>query len=228
MAREPWLLDSIRFCSGAAVAVSSSSSAIPLLTLLPRGDDGGDDDEENEGLGDTARRVLDRNLSRLWPRRRNPPTITGSCYGGENLARAPAHGGAPMPTRRSRIVEALCERGSWTRHACMGLLRGARSADDGSPVVRAREAGDWPALPAASTTTAAAAVARGRGGPGIFALLRALCARAWPASARRPQARARTIGLDASAANSRWGDGVVMLGSKPKLENQWQAGTRHC
>jgi hypothetical protein len=147
---------------------------------------------------------------------------------GKNLARAPAHGGAPMPTRRSRIVEALCERGSWTRHACMGLLRGARSADDGSPVVRAREAGDWPALPAASTTTAAAAVARGRGGPGIFALLRALCARAWPASARRPQARARTIGLDASAANSRWGDGVVMLGSKPKLENQWQAGTRHC
>jgi hypothetical protein len=95
MAREPWLLDSIRFCSGAAVAVSSSSSAIPLLTLLPRGDDGGDDDEENEGLGDTARRVLDRNLSRLWPRRRNPPTITGSCYGGgKPRSRARARGRA--------------------------------------------------------------------------------------------------------------------------------------
>nr|CAB3477911.1 unnamed protein product [Digitaria exilis] len=89
MAREPWLLDSIRLCSGGTVVVAASSSssaaAIPLLTLLPRGDDGDDDDDdvdgedEKDGLGDTARRLLDRSLSRLWPRRRNPPTITGSC-----------------------------------------------------------------------------------------------------------------------------------------------------
>ena len=94
IAREPWLLDSIRFCSGGTAVASSSSSAIPPLTLPPRGDDGCDDDgeddeDENEGLGDTARRLLDRSLSRLWPRRRNPPTITRSCHGW-NRARAPA------------------------------------------------------------------------------------------------------------------------------------------
>lgn len=102
-AREPWLLDRTRFCSGggggsgAAVGASSSSSAIvPLLTLLPRGDDGEEEeDDENEGLGETARRVLDRNLSRLWPRRRNPPTITGSCEE-KPCTRAPAHGRAPI------------------------------------------------------------------------------------------------------------------------------------
>jgi hypothetical protein len=91
IAREPWLLDSTRFCSGGTVVASSSSSASPPLTLPPRGDDGCDDDgdgeDENEGLGDTARRLLDRSLSRLWPRRRNPPTITRSCHGGTVRAR---------------------------------------------------------------------------------------------------------------------------------------------
>lgn len=214
MAREPWLLDSTRFCRGAAVAVSSSSSAIPLLTLLPRGDDGGD---ENEGLGDTLRRVLDRNLSRLWPRRRNPPTITGSCHG-ETVPHAPAHGRAPMPTRRSR-VETLCERASWTRQACMGLppvLGGRRGPG------RARQETGRPCLPPRRRRL------RLEEGEALkFLRCCVRCARVHGQCS--PATGARTYdGLDASAANSRWGQGVVMLGSKPKLENQRQAGTRHC
>lgn len=107
MAREPWVLDSTRFCSGSVCGgASSSSSAIPLLTLLPRGDDGEEEDDETEvlGMGETARRVLDRNLSRLWPRRRNPPTITGSCDE-KPCTRAPAHGRAREEQESSKQVE---------------------------------------------------------------------------------------------------------------------------
>lgn len=112
MAREPWLLDSTRLCSGGAATVvgaSSSSSAImPLLTLLPRGDDGVEEEDENEGLGETARRLLDRSLSRLWPRRRNPPTITGSC--GEETVHARARRDVDAGREHRQQVEtALCE-----------------------------------------------------------------------------------------------------------------------
>jgi len=133
VAREPWLLDRTRFCSGsgggAVVGASSSSSAIPLLTLLPRGDDGEEEeeDDENEGLGETARRLLDRNLSRLWPRRRNPPTITGACEE-KPCTRAPTHGRAPIDvdavTREQVEIETtLCDELAGRMH---GLPAGAR------------------------------------------------------------------------------------------------------
>jgi len=129
-AREPWLLDSTRFCSsgGGGGASSSSSAIVPLLlTLLPRGDDGeeeeeeeededDDDENENEGLDETARRLLllDRNLSRLWPRRRNPPTITGSCEE-KPCTRAPAHDGRACGRARAAGPGGAGDRGESSR-----------------------------------------------------------------------------------------------------------------
>jgi hypothetical protein len=79
IAREPWLLDSTRFCSGGGgvSAASSSSAMLPSKRLQLPSREGGED--EKDGLGDTDPRLLESSLSRLWPRRRNSGTITGSC-----------------------------------------------------------------------------------------------------------------------------------------------------